>query len=103
MQWILKGKCMNAQEVIEIGRQALWLLIVISAPVMIVTLIVGIAISLFQALTQIQEMTLTFVPKIVCVFFTLMIAMPFMLDRLIDFTEDLYDRIVRIGESDREL
>ncbi|MBM3617463.1 MAG: flagellar biosynthetic protein FliQ, partial [Alphaproteobacteria bacterium] len=59
---------MNSMEVIELIQEALILLLKISAPVMLVALVVGLAIALFQALTQIQEMTLTFVPKIICIF-----------------------------------
>ncbi len=85
----------------EIGRNALWVLLKISLPVMLVALVVGLAISLFQALTQIQEMTLTFVPKIVAIFLTLMMAMPYMYRTLADFTDDLAAKIIRVdGEDD---
>lgn len=80
---------MNPLEVIEISRSALWVLIKIGAPTMMVALIVGLAIALFQALTQIQEMTLTFVPKIIAIFFTLMLALPFMFEQIKDFNEEL--------------
>jgi Flagellar biosynthesis pathway, component FliQ len=56
--------------------------------------VVGLAISLFQALTQIQEMTLTFVPKIVAIFLSLLIFLPFMLNTLSDFTREMLDRAV---------
>lgn len=84
---------MNPMEVIDIGRDALWLLIKVSAPMMIVALIVGLSISLFQALTQIQEQTLTFVPKIVAIFFTLMLVLPYMFESVKDFTHEMMDRM----------
>ncbi len=90
---------MEPLEAIQIGRDALWVLLIISAPVMVVSLVVGLAIALFQALTQIQEMTLTFVPKIVAIFLTLMITLPFMYTTLKDFTEDLMEKIVRTDDT----
>jgi|GEM_PF-136353 len=84
---------MTPLEVIDIGRDALWLLIKVSAPLMIVALIVGLSISLIQALTQIQEQTLTFVPKIVAIFFTLMLVLPYMFESVKDYTIELMDRI----------
>lgn len=92
---------MNPLEVIEISRDALWVLIKVGAPVMLVALLVGLIIALFQALTQIQEMTLTFVPKIIAIFFTLMLALPFMYEQLKDFNEEMMERIAspeRVGE-----
>jgi flagellar biosynthesis protein FliQ len=85
---------MSPVEVIDIGRDALWTLIKISAPIMLVALFVGLIIALFQALTQIQEMTLTFVPKILAIFITLMIALPFMFEQMRDLNERLVERIV---------
>ena len=93
---------MNAIEVLEICREAIWVLIKVAAPLMVITLIVGLIISLFQALTQIQEMTLTFVPKMLVVFLSLIILMPWMLSSLKDFSEELSGRIVTIGTSDLE-
>jgi len=87
---------MNAMEVIEIGREAIYVLLLVAAPAMLVSLIVGLLIALLQALTQIQEMTLTFVPKILAMFLTLIIAMPFMLTTLTDFTNRLMEKIVNI-------
>jgi len=94
---------MNEIEVIDIARDAVTTLLLVSAPIMLVALLVGLAISLFQALTQIQEMTLTFVPKIVAVFLTILLAMPFILNSLTVFTEGMFERITVIGEHDREM
>jgi flagellar biosynthesis protein FliQ len=73
---------MTGPEVLDIAREAIVTLIVVSAPVMLVGLAVGVAISLLQALTQIQEMTIAFVPKILAIFVSLMIALPFMAEKL---------------------
>ncbi|HEY4141652.1 MAG TPA: flagellar biosynthesis protein FliQ [Pseudolabrys sp.] len=73
---------MTGPEVLDVAREAIYTLIVVSAPVMLVGLAVGVAISLLQALTQIQEMTLAFVPKIIAIFVSLLIALPFMADKL---------------------
>ena len=66
---------MNGAEVLDIARDAIWTLVIVSAPLMLVGLIVGVVISLFQALTQIQEMTLVFVPKILAIFVAMLIAL----------------------------
>lgn len=73
---------MTGPEVLDIARDAIITLIVISAPVMLVGLAVGVAISLLQALTQIQEMTIAFVPKILSIFIALLVALPFMAEKL---------------------
>ncbi len=73
---------MTGPEVLDVARDAIYTLIVVSAPVMLVGLAVGVIISLFQALTQIQEMTLAFVPKILAIFVSLLIALPFMAEKL---------------------
>jgi flagellar biosynthetic protein FliQ len=73
---------MTGAEVVDIARDSIYTLIVVSAPLMLVGLIVGVAISLLQALTQIQEMTLVFVPKILAMFVALLLALPFMAEAL---------------------
>ncbi len=88
---------MDTQVALEIAREGIIVLIKLSAPLMIVALVVGLVISLFQALTQIQEMTLAFVPKILVMFLSLLVFLPFMLSTLTSFTEGLFDRIVGIG------
>ena len=69
---------MNGTEVLDVGRSAIWLVIQLGAPVMIVGLVVGVGVGLFQAATQIQEQTLVFAPKILAVFATLLVALPLM-------------------------
>lgn len=88
---------MNENDVLAIAREAVWVTIKVGGPVMLIALSVGLVISLFQALTQIQEMTLVFVPKIFAVFLSLLLLFPFMLASLSDFTRDLFDRIIMQG------
>jgi flagellar biosynthesis protein FliQ len=73
---------MTGPEVLDIAREAIYTLILVASPVMLVGLAVGVAISLLQALTQIQEMTIAFVPKILAIFLALVIALPFMAQQL---------------------
>jgi flagellar biosynthetic protein FliQ len=73
---------MTGPEVLDVARDAILTLVLVAAPLMLVGLAVGVAISLFQALTQIQEMTLTFVPKILAMFLAMLVALPFMGDQL---------------------
>jgi flagellar biosynthesis protein FliQ len=73
---------MSGPEVMDVARDAIMTLIIVAAPLMLVGLIVGVIISLFQALTQIQEQTLVFVPKILAIFLAMLITLPFMADRL---------------------
>lgn len=87
---------MEEIEVIDVAREALWTLMIVGWPLMMTALIVGLAVSLFQALTQIQEMTLTFVPKVVAMVVVMMITLPYMLNNLRDFNESLYTRIANI-------
>ena len=88
---------MNQVEVIEVGREGLIILIKVGAPIMGVALLVGLAVSLVQALTQIQEMTLAFVPKILVIFLSLVLFMPFMMNTMINFAHQLYGRIAVLG------
>lgn len=85
---------MTGPEVLDIARQGIWTLILISAPPMVVGLVVGVVIALFQALTQIQEMTIVFVPKILAIFVTLLISLPFMGQVLEAYTARLADVII---------
>ena len=73
---------MNGPEVLDVARDAILTLVLVASPLMLIGLVVGVIISLLQALTQIQEMTLVFVPKILAIFIAMMIALPFMADLL---------------------
>lgn len=88
---------MNSTEAIEIGRESILVMLKIGAPIMLLALAVGLAIALFQALTSIQEMTLTFVPKIIVIFVGVMLMLPFMLSSLTTFSQGLFDRMVALG------
>ncbi len=88
---------MNAADVMEVSREAVVVMLKIGSPVLLLALTVGLVISLFQALTQMQEMTLTFVPKALVIVLSLMLFLPFMLGVLVTFTESLMDRIVALG------
>lgn len=81
---------MSTEVVIDIAREALWNIITTSAPLLIVSLIVGLVISIFQTVTSIQEQTLTFVPKILAVFLMLIIVGHWMLNNMVDFMVKLY-------------
>lgn len=78
---------MDEALLLEVGRDAVIVTLKLGAPLMIIALLIGLIISLFQALTQIQEVTLTFVPKIIIVFISMLLLAPFMLHTLTDFTE----------------
>src|SRR3546814_19026771 len=80
---------MTAVEVTDIMREAIWTLLKVAGPPMIVSLVIGLLISLFQALTQLQEPTLTFVPKIVAIFGTLVATMPFMITTMIGLMQHM--------------
>ncbi|HRC25990.1 MAG TPA: flagellar biosynthesis protein FliQ [Alphaproteobacteria bacterium] len=88
---------MNETEIIDLVREAIMLTIKVSAPVMIVGLIVGVSIALVQALTQVQEVTLVFVPKILAIFGALFFFFPLMTALLVEFMKSLADRIVGGG------
>ncbi len=81
---------MNVEIVSEITNKALYLVIKISMPLLLASLIVGLLISIFQTVTSIQEQTLTFVPKIICVFLTLMLLGHWMMNQLIEYMTDLW-------------
>jgi len=87
----------NGTEAIDIGRESIYVMLKIGAPIMLLALVVGLAIALFQALTSIQEMTLTFVPKIIVIFVGVMLMLPFMLSSLTNFSQEIFDRIVALG------
>jgi flagellar biosynthesis protein FliQ len=87
---------MDANQVIEIIRDGVYVLILISAPLMLTALFVGLIIALLQALTQIQEATLTFVPKVLAMLLVLVLTLPFMFETLIEYNNSLYEKIVNI-------
>ena len=88
---------MNEVELIELARASMLVMLKVAAPPLLAGLVVGLSVSLFQALTQIQEMTLTFVPKVLAVFLTLLIFLPYMLHTLFDFMHLVLDRAIAGG------
>jgi flagellar biosynthesis protein FliQ len=85
---------MTGPEVLDVSRDAIWTIVKVSSPLLIIGLVVGVAISLFQALTQIQEQTLAFVPKILAMFVGLLLALPFMADALNSHMLRISSRII---------
>ena len=88
---------MTDSDIIDLTREAIWITMKIGTPVMLVGLLVGVAVALVQALTQIQEMTLVFVPKILAMFAALFFLLPFMTVALTEFMHRLADKIVSGG------
>ena len=84
---------MEPNAAIDIGRQALWITLVVSGPMLIAGLVMGFVIGIFQAVTQIHEMTLTFIPKILVMVLVFLALMPWMLIKLIDYTVGLFNLI----------
>lgn len=91
---------MTGGEALDVAREALLAILITSAPVMVVALVIGLGISLLQALTQIQEATLSFVPKILAIFAVLLLALPFMGAQLGQLTQQV---MTRIGTGDRQI
>ena len=86
---------MTGAETLDFAREAIYLLLELSAPAMLTALVVGVAIGLLQALTQIQEMTLVFVPKILAIFLVLLIALPFAGEAMATYMEGVAARIAQ--------
>ncbi|MEQ1705844.1 MAG: flagellar biosynthesis protein FliQ [Rickettsiales bacterium] len=87
---------METAEVLEILRDSIYVLVIISAPVMITALVVGLIIAVIQALTQIQEATLTFVPKVLAMLLVLVLTMPFIIEEITGLNNRLFEKIVHI-------
>jgi len=87
---------MEAADVIQILRDGVKVLLLVAAPMMLTATVVGLAISVLQALTQIQETTLTLVPKVSAMLVMMILALPFMVQTLKDYTDELFTRIVNI-------
>lgn len=85
---------MSGAEVLDIARDGIWTLLKVAGPMMLVGLAVGVIIALFQALTQIQEMTLVFIPKIVAIFLTMLITLPYMGSALAGYMDRIAAHIV---------
>lgn len=88
---------MDQSQIMEVGSQAMWVTLQIALPVLGVSLIVGLLVSIFQAVTQLQEPTLTFIPKILVVVIVIVVAGPWMMNTLLSFTIDLWGGIPAVG------
>lgn len=88
---------MTEADAIDVAREAVVVLLTMTFPIMLIALGVGLTIALFQALTQLQEMTLVFVPKIIIVFAGLIFFLPFMLNTLNAFMQSIADKIISLG------
>ena len=84
---------MTEEFVIHLVREAFYTLILIASPVLLVSMVVGLIISIFQAATSIQEFTLTFVPKLIVIAIVLVISLPWMMETLLSFTLTLFNQI----------
>ncbi len=82
---------------IEVAAKALWLILLLSMPPLLASLVVGLVVSLLQALTQVQEQTLTFVPKIIATIIVIMISAAWMLKVLSDFSIEIFEYIPRVS------
>ena len=91
---------MGESEVIGVTRDAIMVLMIVSSPLLLIGMGVGVLISFFQALTQIQEATIAFVPKILIMFVAMIFLMPFMAHQLMDFTNRLQPLIIQAGTAD---
>ena len=88
---------MSETEIIDVAREAIWMMIVTGTPVMMVGLLVGVLIALLQALTQVQEITLVFVPKILAMFLAIFALFPIFITLMSGFMQNIADRIIGIG------
>lgn len=90
---------MTPETVLEVSRESIMVLLVITSPIMLVALVIGLLVSLFQALTSIQEMTLTFVPKILLVFLAIIMLATWMGDNMATYGLGLYEKIATIHKQ----
>lgn len=84
---------MTPELTLDLIRDAFQVALMLSLPVMLATLIVGVAVSIFQSITSIQEQTMTFVPKILAVVLTVIVAFPWMMNKVLDYTTELFESI----------
>jgi flagellar biosynthetic protein FliQ len=88
---------MNENDVLEISRLTFFVILKAGGPIMAAGLAIGLIIAIFQTLTSIQEMTLTFVPKIIIIFAAVIVFMPFMMTSVIEFAKVLFDKMIALG------
>lgn len=88
---------MTPEMVLTVARESLTVTILVAAPLLLAALVTGVLVGVLQAATQINEMTLSFIPKLVAMFATLVVAGPWMLSILVDYTQRLFERIPQLG------
>jgi flagellar biosynthetic protein FliQ len=88
---------MNEVAVLEVGSESLFIILKTAGPIMLAGLLIGLIIALIQALTSIQEMTLTFVPKILVIFVSIIVFLPYMMTTVVEFSRSLFDRMIALG------
>lgn len=93
---------MNESTFIDLLQNAVWLIILLSAPLLIINLVVGLAISILQAVTQIQESTLTFVPKVLASFLVLVLCGPWMTQMVVDYADRVFHQLVDVAQAPRK-
>ncbi|MCA9115995.1 MAG: flagellar biosynthesis protein FliQ [Planctomycetaceae bacterium] len=84
---------MNVDHVLELGRSAVMMTVLVGAPVMVMAVLTGLIISVFQAVTQLQDQTLTFVPKIIVMLLTLLYALPWLLAQMVEYSTEIFEGI----------
>ena len=87
---------MTSQTVLTLAQQALWITALVAAPLLLTALVIGLVVSIFQAATQINEMTLSFIPKLIGMFAALVVAGPWMLSVLVDYVQRLFSGIPQL-------
>lgn len=93
---------MSESQFIDLLQNAVWLVIILSAPLLVVNLVVGLAISIFQAVTQIQESTLTFVPKVLASFLVLVLAGPWMTQMVVDYSQRIFHQLIEVAQAPKK-
>ena len=86
---------MSQEMVISIAERAVWIVLIVSGPLLLVALVTGLLVSIFQATTSIQEQTLAFVPKIIAVFVALIFFAPFMISQMINYVSDILSNLTK--------
>ena len=82
---------MSVEQVIDIARNTVWTILIVSAPMLLISLVIGLIVSIFQTISSIQEQTLTFVPKFIAIMIMILLAGNWMLNKLSDYMIDLYN------------
>lgn len=90
---------MDQSQIIAFGARAMWVTMQVSAPILIVSLVVGLMVSVFQAVTQLQEPTLTFIPKIISVVVVIVLTGPWMMNVFVDYTRDVFRGTQNVGAT----